>query len=79
MAAGPDDQLHTFEDEDGNVSEVAERIVELSDGKRTVSEIVEALCKEFDADPALCEADTCAFVEMLVQRKILVLGSRPGV
>jgi hypothetical protein len=74
MAAGPDDHLHTFEDEQGNVSDVAERIVELADGRRTVAEIVAALCEEFDIDRPTCESDTRSFVELLVQRKILVLG-----
>jgi hypothetical protein len=30
LAVGPDDTLHTFEDEGGEVSEVAERILELA-------------------------------------------------
>ena len=74
LAASPDDYLHTFEDETGEPSEVAERIVELCDGRRTVAQIVEALCAEFDVDEAQCAADTAAFVRLMVQKKVLVLG-----
>ena len=72
MAAGPDAQLHTFEEDSGQRSEVAERIVELCDGRRTVGEIVDALCEEFDVERARCAADTESFVQRLVERKVLV-------
>ena len=72
MAAGPGDHLHTFEDESGEVSEVAERIVELTDGKRTVAQIVEALCAEFEVDREVCASDTKAFIESLVERQVFV-------
>ncbi len=74
LAAGPDDFLHTFEDEDGQVSEVAERIVELADGSRTVAQIVDALCVEFEVDPKRCTADTLEFLTLLVKRQLLVLA-----
>jgi pyrroloquinoline quinone biosynthesis protein D len=75
MAAGPDDTLHTFEDDSGEVSEVAERIVELSsDGFLTVSQIVDVLCDEFEVTREVCTADTEAFVRLLVDRKVLILG-----
>ena len=73
LAAGPPDALHTFEHESGDASEVAERIVELADGQRTVAQIVEHLCAEFDVPPELCARDTQAFVELLVQRQVLIL------
>jgi Coenzyme PQQ synthesis protein D (PqqD) len=75
MAAGPDNLLHTFEDEQGQVSEVAERIVELVDGRRTVADIVAVLCEEFEVEPEACRADTVAFVSLLVEKKVLVLGT----
>lgn len=74
MAAGADDHLHTFETEGGEVSEVAERIVELCDGRRTVREIVDALCEEFEVEREVCGRDTVAFVQVLMQKKVLVLG-----
>jgi pyrroloquinoline quinone biosynthesis protein D len=74
LAVGPDDTLHTFEDEAGEVSEVAERILELVDGRRTLGDIVAALCEEFEVEPAVCREDTVAFVRLLVDKKVLVLG-----
>jgi hypothetical protein len=74
MAAGPDEHLHTFEDARGQVSEVAERIMELVDGRRTVAAIVSVLCDEFEVEPQACEADTVAFLRLLVAKKVLVLG-----
>lgn len=75
LAAGPDDCLHTFEDEAGGVSEVAERILELADGRRTVAQIVDVLCEEFEVDREVCAADTSRFIEVLVEKKVLVLDS----
>lgn len=74
MAAGPDEFLHTFEDEQGRVSEVAERILELVDGRRTVEDIVAVLCEEFEVEPEACREDTAAFIQLLVEKKVLVLG-----
>ncbi|SEL77763.1 pyrroloquinoline quinone biosynthesis protein D [Stigmatella aurantiaca] len=74
LAAGPDEHLHTFEDARGQVSEVAERIMELVDGRRTVAAIVAVLCDEFEVEPQACEADTVAFLRLLVAKKVLVLG-----
>jgi hypothetical protein len=74
LAAGPDELLHTFEEAQGQVSEVAERILELVDGRRTVADIIAALCDEFEVEPEACRADTVAFVRLLVEKKVLVLG-----
>ncbi|MBI3180577.1 MAG: PqqD family protein [Myxococcales bacterium] len=73
MATSPDDSLHTFEDEGGQVSEVAERIIELVDGQRTLAQIVEVLCEEFEVEREPCASDTARFVELLVEKKVLVL------
>jgi pyrroloquinoline quinone biosynthesis protein D len=72
LAAGPDDFLHVFEEEDGRCSEVAERIVELADGTRSVVEIADALRKEFEVDADRCRADTAAFIQLLIRRHLLV-------
>ncbi len=74
LAVSPDDTLHTFEDEGGEVSEVAERILELVDGRRTLGDIVAALCEEFEVEPEVCREDTVSFVKRLVDKKVLVLG-----
>src|SRR4051812_13869812 len=73
-AAGPDNLLHTFEEEQG-LNEVAERIVELVDGRRTVADMVAVLCEEFEVEPEKCREDTVDFVSRLVEKKVLVLGS----
>ena len=74
LAASPDDFIHFFEDESGQPSAVGERIVELCDGKRTVGQIVDALCAEFEVDAATCAQDTTTFISLLCQRKLLILG-----
>ena len=74
LAAGPDDFMHRFEDAPGQVSHVAERILELVDGRRTVADIVAVLCDEFEVEPEACRQDTAAFVRLLVEKKVLVLG-----
>lgn len=75
VVLGPGEVLHTFEDE-GETSEVAERIVELVDGRRTVADIAGLLCEEFEVEPAVCREDTARFVALLVERQVLVLGPR---
>ena len=72
LAAGPGDVLHSFEGADGQVSEVAERIVELADGSRTLKQIVSALCEEFEVSEAICAADTEKFAQLLLEREVLV-------
>lgn len=74
LAASPDDRLHTFEDEAGQRSEVAERIVELCDGTRTVRQIADALGDEFEVEKGRCAADTLQFVRLLIERKVLELS-----
>jgi pyrroloquinoline quinone biosynthesis protein D len=74
LAVSPDEHLHTFEDEDGQVSEVAEHIIGLIDGRRTVSDIVARVCEEFDVAPRVGREDTVAFLRLLVEKKVLVLG-----
>lgn len=74
MAATPDERLHTFEGSDGVVSDVGERIVELVDGKRSVGDIVGQLTEEFEVSREVAEADTLEFINLLVQKQVLVLG-----
>jgi pyrroloquinoline quinone biosynthesis protein D len=72
MAATSDDRLHTFDGPDG-VSEVAERIVELVDGVRSVGDIVEVLLEEFEVSRHEAEADTLQFISLLVEKRVLTL------
>ncbi len=72
LAATPDNALHSFEDGAG-VSEVAERIVSLIDGKKTVKDVAAVLATEFEVGAAECEAETLKFVGLLIEKKILAL------
>lgn len=70
MAATSDDRLHTFDGPEG-VSEVAERIVELIDGSRTVGAIVDVVSDEFEVSRDVAEADTVEFISQLVAKQVL--------
>jgi pyrroloquinoline quinone biosynthesis protein D len=72
MATSEDSAVHSFEDRDGTVSEVGERIIELVDGSRTVQGIVDVLCEEFEVGREACTADTVAFLQLLAERKVLI-------
>jgi Coenzyme PQQ synthesis protein D (PqqD) len=72
MATSEDAAVHSFEERDGTVSEVAERIVQLVDGCRTVEQIVNVLCEEFEVGREACTADTVAFLRLLAERKVLI-------
>jgi hypothetical protein len=72
MATSEDSAVHSFEDPEGTVSEVAERIVELVDGSRSVKAIVDALCEEFEVGRDACTEDTVAFLKLLAERKVLI-------
>lgn len=78
LALGPDDRLHSFEDEAGVASGVAERIVALCDGTRTLARIVDALCEEFDVGREECARDAVQFVRLLTEKKVLVLEPGAG-
>jgi pyrroloquinoline quinone biosynthesis protein D len=62
--------LHTFDGPEG-VSEVAERIVELIDGARTVGAIVDVLVEEFEVPLEVAEADTLGFISLLLEKRVL--------
>jgi hypothetical protein len=69
-AASPDGGWHTFEDGQG-VSEVGERIMDLIDGKRSVADIVDVLCEEFDVERPTCAAETVTFLKLLIDKQVL--------
>ena len=66
--------MHVFEDEAGEPSLVAERIIELADGTRTLETIAKTLCAEFEVDPEVCVSDILAFAKLLVERELLIFG-----
>jgi len=47
------------------LNEVATRIWDLIDGKRTSSEITEIICNEFDVEPERAEIDVCELLKNL--------------
>jgi hypothetical protein len=84
MIATADDHLHYFVDgdaadqaaaDDESVNEVGERIFELADGSRTVRQIAEALLEEFEVDLDTALTDTADFVQLLVDRQVLVYST----
>lgn len=68
-----DSTLHT-------ANAVGTRILQLSDGTRTLSAIVERITEEFEVDRATAEADAVAFVDELCAKGVLALrsGSLPS-
>lgn len=56
------------------LNEVGARIWSLADGSRTVQAIVQTICQEFEVDEMRAEADIKEFIEVLVQKGILVLS-----
>ena len=51
---------------------VASKIVKLSDGKHTVAEIIEEICKTFEeTDPKKVEQDVMKFIATLNKKKII--------
>ena len=79
LAVSIDDHLHSFVEDDDAPSYTAERIVELSDGHRTVRDIAAQIHAEFDAAPPLesIESDVVNFVTTLVARHVLVVMPQP--
>ncbi len=73
MAVGSDETLHLFKDE-GGPSAVGGRIVELIDGSRSVGQIVETLCEEFEVPREQCASDTLQFIGVLVGKRILIVS-----
>lgn len=71
LAVSPDSALCAFEEPSGEVSPVAERIVELVDGQRTLGQIVQQLLAEFEVEEKTCAEDAVAFVEQLVSKSVL--------
>ncbi|MBX7114410.1 MAG: PqqD family protein [Myxococcaceae bacterium] len=73
VAVGSDETLHLFKDE-GGPSEVGGRIVELIDGRRSVEQIVDTLCEEFEVPREQCASDTLKFIGVLIGKNILVVS-----
>lgn len=73
VAATVDERLHSFEGDDGSVSEVGERVMELVDGRRTVGQIIEVLLEEFDVTRDVAEREVLDFIALLAGKQVLAL------
>jgi coenzyme PQQ biosynthesis protein PqqD len=67
---------------DGNyfaLDDVSGRIWDLCDGNRTVAQVVETLCAEYDAPRETVEADVLEFLgEMLTEGLVMAPPKPPG-
>jgi hypothetical protein len=55
------------------LNEVGAQIWALADGSHSVSEIVAAVCREYDVPPAVAEADTLKFLAELQQKGLITI------
>lgn len=54
---------------------VGSRIWTLADGERTLGDIVQSICREYDVSSVRAEADVLAFVEGLIQDDVISILS----
>jgi hypothetical protein len=59
------------------LNEIGACIWTLADGSRTVGQIAQQLCVEFDVELPQSQADTQAFIGQLAQRQIVRLSKVP--
>ena len=57
-----------------SLNEVGAHVWSLCDGSRTLAQVVEGVCAEFDATPDEVTPDVLALVEDLSSEKLLVEG-----
>jgi pyrroloquinoline quinone biosynthesis protein D len=57
------------------LNEVASRIWQLCDGRRTVQDIAAVIVEEFDVDAATARTDTAEFVREMLQDGLLLPGN----
>ena len=77
-----DDELVVVLPEQGKfivLNATGARVLELSDGTRTLREIAAAIASEFDADQAVVEGDVLRFAGTLVEREALTVLPREEV
>jgi hypothetical protein len=59
----------------GVLNEVGTRVWELTDGRRSLEEIVAAIVEEFEITPERARQDVDAFVQELVEKEMLILSA----
>lgn len=60
------------------LNEVGSRIWSLSDGTRTISEIVATICDEYDVNIDEAQVDTIDFLTDLLERGVITLSDTAG-
>lgn len=78
IVEGPDGLFFTFEDEDGGQSSVAQRILELTDGRRSIAEIAGALEGGPAEEREQVEVMAIRFVDRLIAHGVLQIRSTPA-
>lgn len=66
--------------EEGQVkvlNEVGSRIWSLADGTRTIRQIAKSICEEYDVEQMQSENDVLAFIEQLLEKKLVSLADNP--
>lgn len=59
------------------LNEVGSRIWSLADGTRSVRQIAEIICEEYDVEGLQSEQDTIEFIEQLIKKKLVVMVDNP--
>ncbi len=59
------------------LNDVGARIWVLADGSRSIREIAEALCQEYQVEFLQAQEDACRFIHSLVQRDVYQLALQP--
>jgi hypothetical protein len=73
--------LVLFNMDDGqyySLNEIGTRIWELSDGSRSVGQVVSILCEEYDSPAEIVKSDALELLEELVFADLLMEGPRPS-
>jgi hypothetical protein len=59
------------------LNEVGSRIWSLADGTRTIRQIAQSICEEYDVEQVQSENDVLAFIEQLLEKKLVSLADNP--
>ena len=59
------------------LNEVGARVWSLADGSRTVHQIAQEICQEFEVEDAQADVDVQHFIDVLVQKGVLLLSETP--
>jgi hypothetical protein len=63
---------HSFTEPDGSESEVAVKMIQSVDGKRSIADIAELVTNYFEVSLDVAQTDALRFMGILIQKNILV-------